>query len=71
MRQVNNFRFAAENKETVELAMKLLNACRVKIDFIKEPHSNGLDFDKRREDVKLHTTTYLNKFTKNCTSMPI
>ena len=60
-RQVDDFRFAAETKEPVVKVLKLLNDNGVKIDFIAEPRFNGLDIDERREYVRLHATTFINK----------
>ena len=38
-----------------------MNDNRVKIDYVKEPRFNGVDIDERKEYVRIHGTTYINK----------
>ena len=60
-RQVDAFRFAAENKETVDQVLQLLKNDGVHVDYVDQPQFNGLDIDERREYVRLHFENYMQK----------
>ena len=61
---MDDFRFTIAEKEIVNLAIKLLNENRVKIDYIKELYFRGVDIEEKREYIHLYATTYINKLAE-------
>ena len=64
-RQVDDFRFAAENKETVDQVLQLLRDAGACVDCADQQKFNGLDVDERRECVRLHVETCIQKSIEN------
>ena len=60
-RKDDDFRFAAEDKNTVDAALQLLRDEGVRIEHVDQPKFNGLDTDERKECVRLHVETHVEK----------